>query len=87
MKNESPSDVKMQGPWFSHFRPSHFSAVEQRQPCAAEPKRPNIRFYINADVMARASLAAETRTHYKRNRGIDIPLAPQPFHNPRQFGA
>ena len=37
--------------------------------------------------MARASLAAETRTRYKRNRGIDTPLALQPFHNPRQFGA
>jgi len=36
--------------------------------------------------MARASLAAKTRTQYKRNKGVDIPLALQPFHNPRQFG-
>ena len=35
----------------------------------------------------RASFAAETRTHYKRNKSVDIPLALQPFHNPRQFGA
>ena len=45
------------------------------------------RISVASSLHPRASFAAETRTRYKRNRGSDIPLSLQPFHNPRQFGA